>query len=146
MSISYLFQVCRSQFIEYRTALSLIFHDIFVSASTEDSVQKIKPGLFSILILLALALFFSLAGKVSASRVEAVTVVPVSVGQMIVTPAPSDSPTPVATDEPTSGPPLSLTLTLVFTCCALGLVVGVIVLGFILSMQKRKEEKKDKSS
>jgi hypothetical protein len=108
-------------------------------------VQKIKPGLISTLILLALALFFSMTGKVSASRPETVKVVPVSVDQSTITLTSPDSPTPVATDGPVGGPPLSLTLTLLFTCCALGLVVGVLALGFILSMQKRKEEKKEQS-
>jgi hypothetical protein len=44
-------------------------------------------------------------------------------------------------------PPLSLTLMLAFTCCALGLVLGILILGFVLSFQNRKkdkEEKKDK--
>ena len=43
-------------------------------------------------------------------------------------------------------PPLSLTLMLGFTCLALGLVIGLVVLGFVLSFQNRKkdeEEKKD---
>ena len=107
-------------------------------------MQKLR--LFSTLILLALALFFSMTGKVSALRPDAANMLPVSVGQLTITPTSSDSPTPIAIDGPTSGPPLSLTLTLLFTCCALGLVVGVLALGFILSMQKRKEEKKDKGS
>ena len=50
---------------------------------------------------------------------------------------------PLATLPPTqvapAAPPLSLTLTLLFTCCAVGLVVGVIVLMFILSFDKRKQ-------
>ncbi len=42
-------------------------------------------------------------------------------------------------------PPLSLTVLMGITCCALGLVVGVLVLGFILSRTKGKgpEETKD---
>ena len=109
-------------------------------------MQKIISGLFSTLILLALVLVFFMTGKVSALRPDAANMVSASIGQWTITPASSDSPTPVATDGPTGGPPLSLTLTLLFTCCALGLVVGVLALGFILSMQKRKEEKKDKGS
>jgi len=45
-------------------------------------------------------------------------------------------------------PPLSLTLMLAFTCCALGLVLGLLILGFVLSFQNRKkneEEKKEKT-
>ena len=44
-------------------------------------------------------------------------------------------------------PPLSLTLMLGFTCFALALVLGILILGFVLSFQNRKkdqEEKKDK--
>ena len=102
--------------------------------------------LFLTLIFLALALFFSMAGRAFAYKLEPANLVPVPVGQSTITPTTSNSPTPVSTDGPTGGPPLSLTLTLLFTCCALGLVVGVLALGFILSMQKRKEEKKEKSS
>ncbi len=42
-------------------------------------------------------------------------------------------------------PPLSLTVLMGITCCAVGLVVGVLVLGFILSRTKNKgpEETKD---
>ena len=45
-------------------------------------------------------------------------------------------------------PPLSLTLILAFTCCAMGLVIGLLVLGFVVSFQNRKkneEEKKEKT-
>jgi hypothetical protein len=40
-------------------------------------------------------------------------------------------------------PPLSLTLMLAFTCCALGLVLGILILGFVLSFQNRKREDKE---
>ena len=101
-----------------------------------------RTRLFLTLIFLALALFFSMAGRASALRLDAANMVPASIGQLTITPAPIYSPTPIST----GGPPLSLTLTLLFTCCALGLVVGVLALGFILSVQKRKEEKKDMGS
>lgn len=41
-------------------------------------------------------------------------------------------------------PPLSLTLMLGFTCCALGLVLGLVVLGFVLSFQNHKKDEKEK--
>lgn len=41
-------------------------------------------------------------------------------------------------------PPLSLTLTLAFTCCSLGLVLGVLILGFVLSFQNRKKDEEEK--
>jgi hypothetical protein len=39
-----------------------------------------------------------------------------------------------------------LTLMLVFTGCALSLVLGILVLGFIIATQNRKNEKKEKGS
>ena len=39
-------------------------------------------------------------------------------------------------------PPLSLTLTLGFTCFALGGVLGILALGFSVSRGNHKEEKK----
>ena len=109
-------------------------------------MPMIKSGLFLTLSLLVLALFFLGAGKVDALGSLDAQPVRASGALVSITPPSSDSPTPVATDRPTGGPPLSLTLTQLFTCCALGLVVGVLALGFILSMQKQKEEKKDKGS
>ena len=41
-------------------------------------------------------------------------------------------------------PPLSLTLMLGFTCFALALVLGVIILGFVIAMQNRKKDEKEK--
>ena len=37
-----------------------------------------------------------------------------------------------------AGPPLSLTLMMAFTCCAIGLIVGVLVLGFVVAMRNKK--------
>lgn len=47
-------------------------------------------------------------------------------------------------DSPRSlqdGPPLSLTLMLAFTGCTLALVVGMLVVGFVLSMGRDKRDK-----
>jgi len=41
-------------------------------------------------------------------------------------------------------PPLSLTLMLGFTCFALVLVLGILILGFVLSFQNRKKDKEEK--
>ncbi|HUI88439.1 MAG TPA: hypothetical protein VLX61_06905 [Anaerolineales bacterium] len=41
-------------------------------------------------------------------------------------------------------PPLSLTLMLGFTCFALALVLGILVLGFVVSFQNRKKDEKEK--
>jgi len=109
-------------------------------------LRKINQPLFLPLSLLTLALFFSDAGKVSALKPVDTKSVPASIAQGSITPTPSDVQTPLPAGQPTGGPPLSLTLTLLFTCCALGLVVGVLVIGFILAMQKQKEEKKEQGS
>ena len=56
-----------------------------------------------------------------------------AVAKADATPQPSAQPARTA-------PPLSLTLTLLVTCCSVGLVVGVIVLAFILAMSNRKAQ------
>ncbi len=38
-----------------------------------------------------------------------------------------------------SGPPLSLTLMMAFTCCALGSVIAILVFGLVLARGKSKE-------
>ena len=53
-------------------------------------------------------------------------------------------PTPVSTNAAPSGPPLSLTLMLLFTCCALGLVFGILILGFVAGTGNRNEVEKSK--
>ena len=40
-------------------------------------------------------------------------------------------------------PPLSLTLMLGFTCFALALVLGVIIIGFVVAMQNQKKDEKE---
>jgi len=40
-----------------------------------------------------------------------------------------------------SGPPLSLTAVLALTCCAVGLVVSVLVLGLLLSLRRSAEDR-----
>ncbi len=37
-----------------------------------------------------------------------------------------------------SGPPITLTLVLGFTCLAIGLIAGVLVLGFFVAMRQRR--------
>ncbi len=55
------------------------------------------------------------------------------------------TPTPAPSSLPSGGPPLSLTLILGFTCCAMILVVGILVLSVIAGNQNRKsfEEQED---
>jgi hypothetical protein len=43
-----------------------------------------------------------------------------------------------------AAPPLSLTLMLAFTCLALSLVVGILVLGFFLARDKAKSDEQRK--
>jgi hypothetical protein len=73
------------------------------------------------------------------------TIVPVSGALAAVTPTPFTYPT-LAPGQARSAPPLSLTLVMLVTCCVLGLVVGVIVLMFFLSLANRKGGKDEKSS
>lgn len=108
--------------------------------------------------LLALVLIISFTGKVTAASLHGIKPTTNSIPlytQAHVSSAGSlsaikqsllDDPTPTPTGSPNSGPPLSLTLTLLFTCCALGLVVGVLVIGFIISIHKPKEVKGEKGS
>ncbi|MGZ6315801.1 MAG: hypothetical protein ACXWNQ_00945 [Anaerolineales bacterium] len=69
---------------------------------------------------------------------------PVTSAQAAVSAAPRAQVTPTPTGPVSGGPPLSLTLTLLFTLCSLGAVVGLLVVGFILSMQRQKGNKPDK--
>jgi hypothetical protein len=57
------------------------------------------------------------------------------------------TPTPSPGSLPSGGPPLSLTLILGFTCCAMILVVSILVLSVIAGNQNRKsfEEQQDSS-
>lgn len=65
------------------------------------------------------------------------TFVPVAGIPLAITPTPFSIPTPVPTIA-SSGPPLSLTLMLAFTCCALLLVLAVLIIGVIAAMTSRK--------
>ncbi len=62
----------------------------------------------------------------------------------LATPAPTPLASPPSTPFAPTAPPLSLTLTLAFTCCAVGAVLGVLVLGFVLGIQRRKDEQPKK--
>ncbi len=73
------------------------------------------------------------------------TFVPISGVAPAINPTPFNFPTPVPAPA-SGGPPLSLTLMLAFTCCAIGLVVGVLVIGFIVSRENRKRMKNEKSA
>ncbi len=62
------------------------------------------------------------------------------VGLAVAASTPAPSATPVVLEKVRGQPPLSLTLMLGFTICALGLVVGVIILGMIAGAQRPKAE------
>jgi hypothetical protein len=74
------------------------------------------------------------------------TIVPISGGAPAILPTPFQFPTPAPAPSPAGSPPLSLTLMLAFTCCALGLVVGVIVIGFFISRDNRKRTTNEKGA
>jgi hypothetical protein len=88
-------------------------------------------------IVLLAGLFSTLAfAKPTLASVET----HVSNSILQTTPAPSPSP-----DEVTSsGPPLSMTISLLCFCLAFSLVIGVFVLGFIVRMPSREDREKYK--
>ncbi len=74
------------------------------------------------------------------------TMVPVSGALQAVTPTPFAYPTSSPASPLRTAPLFSLTVVLLIVCCAVGLVVGVIVLVFILSLANRKGGKDEKGS
>jgi hypothetical protein len=70
------------------------------------------------------------------------TIVPVSGAPLAITPTPFNFPTPQGGSptqtSTTSGPPLELTLILAAVCCVMLLLFGVMALGVMLAMQRRK--------
>ncbi len=67
------------------------------------------------------------------------TIAPIAAGAPSILPTPFQFPTPAPSAAPSGGPPLSLTLMLAFTGCALALVVGVLVVGFIVARDRSKK-------
>ena len=94
--------------------------------------MQIKLTVFFSFIMTTLASFQNILAYRMA---DATTAAPTA------TPAASSAVPATPTFQP-STPPLSLTLTLAITCCAIGAVLGILVLGFILSRENRKEDKK----
>ncbi len=74
------------------------------------------------------------------------TIIPISGALQAVTPTPFTPPTSAPSQPTRSAPPLSLTLLLLYTCCALSAVLGVGVLGFILAASRRKGGTSEKAS
>jgi hypothetical protein len=72
------------------------------------------------------------------------TIVPFSGMTLAIAPTSSILTTPAAGNAAHGSPPLSLTLMLAFSCCAIGLVVGVLVVAFVLALQNQKRGKHDK--
>ncbi len=89
------------------------------------------------MLLLVLMLSASLAAAAWAAS-------PRSAGAAPMTPAPTPLATIPAAPFVPSTPPLSLTVMLAFTCCALSVVLGLIVLSFVIGVQRRKGEKPEK--
>ena len=70
------------------------------------------------------------------------TIVPVSGAPLTTQTTPTAVPTSAFNEQPTDvgpsgGPPLGLTLTLLGLCCAMLLLIGVVILGVIVSRQNR---------
>jgi hypothetical protein len=71
------------------------------------------------------------------------TIVPVSGVPLAIAPTPFSYPTAGPTQAASGTPPWSLTLMLVLTCCSVGGVVGVFVIGALLATQRRKKGKNE---
>lgn len=74
------------------------------------------------------------------------TIIPISGSAPAIFPTPFNFPTPAPAAASGSAPPLSLTLMLVLTCCLIGLVIGVLGIGFIVSREKRKGSANDQNT
>lgn len=66
------------------------------------------------------------------------TIIPISGAAPAISPTPFNFPTPAPAPASPTAPPLSLTLMLILTCCVIGVVIGVLVVGFVVSREKRK--------
>lgn len=100
-----------------------------------------QKTLFGCLILIALLAGLPIpvtAGSLAGQTAVLQQATHASLAAAAPTPAPSA--TPVVLEKVRGQPPLSLTLMLGFTICALGLVVGVIILGMIAGAQRPKGE------
>lgn len=86
--------------------------------------------IFLVVVMICLA-------AVTAQRVSASPVLVASSATFVFTATPTES--------ASNGPPLSLTLMLAFTGCAVSLVIGVLVLGFILATQSRSAKPKEQA-
>ncbi len=74
------------------------------------------------------------------------TIPPISAKAPSILPTPFQFPTPAPASTSAASPPLSLTLMLGLTCCAMALVAGVFVVGFLVSREKRKRNLDEKSA
>jgi len=96
--------------------------------------MQIKLIAFLTLIVIVFASFQNVfAFRVADATTVAPTATPIAPSAITATP----------TFQP-SAPPLSLTLTLAFTCCALGGVLGILALGIIASRGNQKEAQEKK--
>ncbi len=85
-------------------------------------------------------LLLFLAGLLMLAAFAALAALPLTDPAAAAPLAPTPLATPLPTSLPRTAPPLSLTLMLGFTCCAVGAVLGILVLGFVLGIQRRKDE------
>lgn len=60
-----------------------------------------------------------------------------------IAPAPYGLPAPMPAQPAREPPPLSLTLMLLFTCCGVSGVIGVIVIGAVLAAKTTKKDKSE---
>ncbi|MBI3166502.1 MAG: hypothetical protein HYZ24_17590 [Chloroflexi bacterium] len=89
-------------------------------------------------ITLALLLIVTLSALTFAQPADTFADAPVN-------PVPQTTPEPSTEEMAPSGPPLSLTLSLLFFCLVFALLIGVFVLGVIVRMPSRKDKDIEKA-
>lgn len=114
---------------------------VIYSLAEEDKVQKSRgfPGWlqgFLAVTVLVCGLTFALAAPAGADSLQDAG----RGGTAGLAFNPAAAPTPTPAPPARTAPPLSLTILLICTGGALTLVFGVIVLGFVLSFEKKKAD------
>ncbi len=113
------------------------------SLAEEDPVEKSRKlprwlgGLLAVVVLVS-GLTFALAAPADANTLESGGRPNTAMFSHPLAASPAVAPTATAVPPARAAPPLSLTVMLICTGGALALVFGVIVLGFVLAMDKKK--------
>jgi hypothetical protein len=89
-----------------------------------------------------ISVFFLMMSLLNVSSAGATPITHGTPNQVLLqaTPVPISTSTSETSVPARTGPPLSLTLTLLGMCCAFAIFMGVVVLGFVARSPKKKEE------